>query len=112
MIGIVQARQLRREMTDAERALWHLVRARRFVGFKIRRQVPIGPYIADFLCFERRLLIECDGSQHADNPRDERRDAWFRERGFQTLRFWNHDVLNHREIVADTLYAALTRENE
>ncbi len=104
------ARALRREMTEAERTLWFLVRSRRFAGFKFRRQVPMGPYVADFLCFERKLIVECDGSQHAESPQDAARDAWFAARGFRTLRFWNHDVLRHREVVADTLFAALSSD--
>jgi very-short-patch-repair endonuclease len=103
-----RARSLRSAMTDAERAMWFLLRSRRFSGFKFRRQVPVGPYVADFLCFERRLVVECDGSQHAENARDARRDAWFAANGFRTLRFWNHDVLNDRDVVADTLFAALS----
>lgn len=105
-----RARALRRDMTEAERTLWFLLRSRRFSGFKFRRQVPIGPYVADFLCFERKIIVECDGSQHADSAHDSRRDAWFAARGFRTLRFWNHDVLRNRDVVADTLFAALSSD--
>jgi very-short-patch-repair endonuclease len=63
-------------MTDAERKLWFALRDRRFANFKFRRQVPIGPYVADFVCFERRVVIEVDGGQHAGSARDERRDSW------------------------------------
>ncbi len=106
----LRARMLRRDMTDAERALWYLLRSRRFSGFKFRRQVPVGPYVADFLCFDRRIVVECDGSQHAENLRDARRDAWLAANGFRTLRFWNHDVLRSRDAVADTLFAALSSD--
>ncbi|MGL4445577.1 MAG: endonuclease domain-containing protein, partial [Alsobacter sp.] len=106
--AVERARTLHREMTDAERAPWYTLRSRRFSGFKFRRQVPVGPYIAGFLCFDRRLVVECDGSQHAGNQRDARRDAWFAENGFRTLRFWNHEVLRDRRVVADTIFAALT----
>lgn len=105
-----RARALRRDMTEAERTLWFLLRSRRFSGFKFRRQVPIDPYVADFLCFERKIVVECDGSQHADSAHDARRDAWFAARGFRTLRFWNHDVLRNRDVVADTLFAALSSD--
>lgn len=67
---IEHARKLRTDMTDAERRLWSLLRNRRGGGRKFRRQHPIGPYIADFACVERRLIIEADGGQHADNPAD------------------------------------------
>ena len=104
---IAQARMLRREMTEPERALWYVLRARRFSGFKFRRQVPVGPYIADFICFDRRLVVECDGGQHAESARDARRDAWFAAQGYRTLRFWNHEVMRERQVVADTVWAAL-----
>jgi very-short-patch-repair endonuclease len=84
---------MRREPTDAEAKLWRVLRGGRVGGFKFRRQEQIGPYIVDFVCYERRLVIELDGSQHAENRRDERRDAWLRSRGFEVMRFWNNDVL-------------------
>lgn len=101
------ARKLRSDMTEAERLLWHLLRSRRFSGFKFRRQVPVGPYIADFLCYEARLIVECDGGQHADNCHDKARDAWLNAQGFRVLRFWNADIFTARAQIAETLYAAL-----
>jgi very-short-patch-repair endonuclease len=73
--------------------LWLALRDRRLSGHKFLRQISIGPYIADFICREYRLIVEVDGSQHADNAADRIRDAYFRERGYRTLRFWNSDVL-------------------
>ena len=71
------ARELRSRMTDAERKLWFALKDRRFAAFKFRRQVPVGRYIADFLCFESRLVVEVDGGQHAESVRDVERDDWF-----------------------------------
>jgi very-short-patch-repair endonuclease len=92
-----RARTMRREPTEAERRMWRVLRGRRFGEFKFRRQESIGPYIVDFVCYERRLVIELDGSQHAENAYDRRRDAWFGERGYTVLRFWNADVMSNPE---------------
>ena len=94
---------MRREPTEAERRLWNLLRDRRLGGRKFRRQVPIGPYIVDFLCLELKLIVEADGSQHADNPRDEVRDAYLVGRGWKVLRFWNHEVTLNSEGVLETI---------
>ena len=104
------AKRMRREPTDAERKLWLILRARRFNGFKFRRQVPLGAYIADFVCFDRRLIVEADGSQHAENARDHIRDAWFVAQGFRVRRFWNADILARPSEVADTLWHDLAVE--
>jgi very-short-patch-repair endonuclease len=88
---------LRSRMTDAERKLWFALRDRRFDAFKFRRQVPIGPYVADFLCFNSRLVIEVDGDQHADSERDVTRDRCLAQNDFRVLRFWNSDVLPNLE---------------
>jgi very-short-patch-repair endonuclease len=72
---------------------------------KFRRQVPIDRYIVDFVCFEHRLIVEADGSQRAENTRDEMRDAFLAGQGFQILRFWNHDILTNPRMVADTILA-------
>ena len=73
-----RARQMRREPTEAERRMWRLLRDRRLGGFKFRRQEQLGRYIVDFVCFERKLVIELDGSQHADSAYDAERDAWLK----------------------------------
>ena len=86
------AKQLRSNMTDVETKLWQQLRAKRFEDYKFRRQVPIGPYIVDFICFEKRLIIELDGSQHEGSTYDMKRDAWLRSQDFRVLRFWNNDV--------------------
>lgn len=93
------AKELRGQMTDAEQRLWYRLRAHRFHGLKFKRQAPIGPYVVDFVCFDRRLIIELDGGQHADNATDSRRDDWLRNEGYRVLRFWNHDVLRQTDSV-------------
>jgi very-short-patch-repair endonuclease len=102
-----RARALRARMTDAERKLWFALRDRRFAGFKFRRQVPIDRFIADFICFEARLVIEVDGGQHADSLQDQWRDRWFAANGFRVLRFWNNEVLSNLEGVLTVLWAEL-----
>src|SRR5690242_13265404 len=88
-----RARRLRRDATDAERRLWYRLRARQIDGAKFVRQEPIGPYVADFVCREQRLVVELDGGQHATDKRDAMRDDWLRQHGYRVLRFWNNDVL-------------------
>jgi very-short-patch-repair endonuclease len=99
------ARALRRDMTEAEHRLWRELRDRRLDRIKFRRQVPIGPYVADFLCMEAMLIVEIDGSQHAESERDNVRDAELRARGFRVLRFWNDDVLRDINAVCATIIA-------
>ena len=79
------------------------LRGGRLDGLKFRRQVPLGSYIADFACFDPKLIIECDGGQHADSAYDERRDAWFSEQGFRVLRFWNGHVADDIESVVEAI---------
>ncbi len=100
------ARHLRREMTDAERALWGLLRDRRFQHVKVRRQVPVGRYIADLLCYDARLILEVDGSQHGEDV-DAERTAWLEAQGFRVLRFWNNEVLGNRDGVLARIVEAL-----
>jgi very-short-patch-repair endonuclease len=84
-----------------------MLRDKRMPVFKFRRQVVIVPYIADFVCYERRLIVEADGSQHAENAYDVRRDAFLRCEGFDVLRFWNNDILGSASAVFDAIYASL-----
>ncbi len=102
-----QAKALRANMTDAERRLWYLLRAYRFNGVKIKRQAPIGPYIVDFVSFERRLIFEVDGGQHADSEADQRRTRWLEGEGFRVLRFWNNEVLKNTSGVLETILSAI-----
>jgi very-short-patch-repair endonuclease len=100
-----RARAMRRTLTDAERTLWHALRDRRMQSIKFRRQAPIGPYIADFLCIEHRLVVEADGSRHAQSLRDVARDEWLARNGYKILRFWNNDILTAQESVLATIAA-------
>jgi len=98
------AKFLRREMTDAERKLWHYLRAGRMSGHKFKRQMPIGPYIVDFASPLLGLAIELDGGQHLEKAKyDDVRTDQLREKGFTVLRFWNDDVLLRTEIVLDEI---------
>jgi very-short-patch-repair endonuclease len=91
------ARRLRKQMTDAEKLLWKILRRRQLGSFKFRRQRPIGPFVVDFVCIERRVVIEADGGQHDGSESDLRRSAWLAERGWQVLRFWNNEILQNPE---------------
>jgi very-short-patch-repair endonuclease len=102
----LRAKSMRTEMTDAERALWMQFRAHRLDGLRFRRQTPIGQYIVDFVCHERRLVIELDGGQHAESQRDVTRDRWLESKGYRVLRFWNSDVFKNCEGVLETIVSA------
>jgi very-short-patch-repair endonuclease len=101
------ARGMRRLQTDAERKLWFLLRDRHLGGAKFRRQQPFGPYILDFVCFERKLVVEIDGGQHDGSEADIFRDARLRAEGFNVLRYWNNDVLGNPEGVLTDLLERL-----
>lgn len=103
------ARTLRRDMTEAETALWRHLRRRQLQGHRFRRQCPIGRYVVDFVCIERRLVVEVDGGQHAGSTRDPPRDAWLRAQGFLILRFWNNEVLEQIEDVCDMILESLSK---
>lgn len=103
-------RSLRHHPTDAERHLWYRLRLRQLDGHKFRPQRPIGPYVCDFVCLSAAIVVELDGSQHVEHADyDADRDAFLKAKGFQVLRFWNHDVLLRTESVLETIYEALRR---
>jgi very-short-patch-repair endonuclease len=101
------ARALRQRATEVEDLLWYLLRDRRFANYKFRRQVPIGPYVADFVCYTARLIVELDGSQHAESKQDKLRDAELERRGFRVLRFWNNQLNAERDTVLGAIWFAL-----
>jgi len=101
------AKQMRTDQTAAEHRLWQMLRAHRFAGYKFRRQVPIDFYIADFICFAARLIIELDGGQHSESVPDARRDAFLRSQGFRVLRVWNNELFSNEEGVAEAIFSAL-----
>ena len=100
-------RKLRNNMTDAEQRLWTCLRARQMAGFKFRRQHPYMDYVLDFVCLEKKLVVEVDGGQHQDCERDVVRDKCLNEAGFRVLRFWNNQVLQETEAVVELIWAAL-----
>jgi very-short-patch-repair endonuclease len=100
------AKDLRKRSTDAERFLWSRLRAGRFEGMKFRRQHPIGQYIVDFVCLERKLIIELDGGQHALPDavwKDSERDAWLEKEGYAVVRFWDNEVLTNGNGVLEAI---------
>jgi very-short-patch-repair endonuclease len=103
-----QARALRRSPTDAERKLWFLLRSFKALGMHFRRQAPVGIYIADFVWHEGKLVIELDGSQHAEARAnyDAKRTEWLQSQGYRVLRFWNNDVLKAPRSVGEAILAA------
>jgi very-short-patch-repair endonuclease len=102
------ARTLRKNSTDAEQRLWSRLRGRQLDGCRFRRQAPLGPYVADFVCFAARLVIEIDGGQHSWRANeDAARTSWFEPNGFRVLRFWNNEVLGDLEGVLETIRRAL-----
>ena len=102
------ARRLRREQTEWEDALWARLRRRQLKGFKFRRQQPIGPFFTDFLCPEAKLVVEIDGSQHANElARDESRTEFLRDAGYNVLRFWNHEIRSEIDTVVQRIADAL-----
>lgn len=105
--AIARARSLRHNPTEAETRFWNLVRNRSVEGRKFVRQYPIGPFFVDFACRDSLLVVEIDGSQHADDPSDIRRTAFINAEGFAVLRFWNNEVLSNLDGVHATLRAAI-----
>ena len=107
--GLGLARQLRKSWTDAELRLWYLLRNRGLGKNKFRRQHPVGPYVVDFVCLEKKLVIEVDGSQHIDRfEQDKRRTAYLEARGFRVMRFWDNDVLKQTDGVMQVIFDSLT----
>jgi very-short-patch-repair endonuclease len=92
---------------DAEALMWAELRGRRLNGYKFVRQLPVGPYFADFACRERLLVVEIDGSQHAESTYDKKRNSFMNLNGWSVARFWNVDVLRERDSVLQTIVAIL-----
>jgi very-short-patch-repair endonuclease len=100
-------KHLRANMTEAECKLWHQVRDRRLSNAKFRKQVTLHPFVVDFLCIEKRLVVEVDGCQHTPES-DASRTAFLQSRGYRVIRFWNNDVLNNLTGVLEAIRIALT----
>jgi very-short-patch-repair endonuclease len=104
-----RAKELRNNPTEAERILWQHLRLRQLSGYKFRRQQLLGNYIVDFVCLEKRLVIEVDGGQHnSQQAYDEQRNTLLEEQGFRVLRFWNNEVSQNIKAVKETIWQALT----
>jgi very-short-patch-repair endonuclease len=104
---IALAKSLRKRTTDAEQLLWRQLRAKHFGGFKFRRQQPIGKYIVDFVCLEKKIIVELDGGQHAllkETQNDTKRDQWFEAQGYKVLRFWDNEVLTNTQGVLEVIW--------
>lgn len=98
------AKELCRNSTDAEQLLWKLLKAKRLDGSKFRRQEQIGRFIVDFVCYERKVMVEADGGHHAlEKEKDEERTAWLNSLGFTMLRFWNNEILSDIEAVLEVI---------
>ena len=98
---------MRNDPTDAEFEMWQIIRGKRLEGLRFRRQHPIESYIVDFICLDEKLIIEIDGSQHAESSYDLIRDARLEELGFTVLRFWNEEVLEAGDLVAEKILSVV-----
>jgi adenine-specific DNA-methyltransferase len=108
----IKARELRKNLTEAERTLWRYLRLRQSCGNKFRRQQPIGKYIVDFVCFEKKLIVEVDGGQHNEQVvYDSERSEWLEKQGFRILRFWNNQVLKEIDAVKERIMEVLSSDS-
>ncbi|MEE9327212.1 MAG: endonuclease domain-containing protein [Cocleimonas sp.] len=99
-----KSRALRRDQTDAEKELWKLLRGKKLSGHKFRRQHPFPPYIVDFVCLKSKLIIEVDGSQHAEAvDYDNKRTVYLESQGFTVIRFWNNEIMTNKEGVYEVI---------
>ena len=105
------ARNLRKQQTDAEQILWLKLKNRRLLDVKFRRQFPIGPYIADFVCLELSLIIELDGSQHSEQV-DNERSLFLNQHGFRVIRFWNNDLFNNSDGVMEQIRLTIEEQKK
>ena len=108
---LLASKKLRKEQTPWENKLWYYLRAKRFKNFKFRRQLVIAGYIADFCCFDKKLVIELDGGQHNEKENqlnDLERTKILEAQGFQVMRFWNNEIDDNLDGVLDTIYIKLT----
>jgi very-short-patch-repair endonuclease len=106
---IARGRTLRKNTTEAEQRLWYALRTLKPLGFHFRRQAPVGHFFPDFVCHRSKLIVELDGSQHADGAAieyDINRTAYLNSRGYRVLRFWNCDVLQNCDCVVEIILAA------
>ena len=113
--ALTKAKELRKNCTDVEKIMWELLRAKRFCDLKFKRQQPIGNYIVDFVCFEKKLIIELDGGQHNENQnkiKDDNRTKYLENLGYKVIRFWNNDVIENLEGCVEYIFNNLIDLNE
>lgn len=107
-MSVSKAQVLRNNPTKAEYLLWYYISRRQMKGFKFRRQQKIGFYIVDFVCYQKKLIIELDGGQHATQQHyDHERTEWLESQGFKVLRFWNNEVLSNTDRVLEVIWGLL-----
>ncbi len=109
---ITNARRLRKQMTESEKKLWQALRGRQLQNYRFRKQVPLGRYIADFVCHKAKVIIELDGGQHNQDEvaiYDQMRTHWFNEQGYEVCRFWNNEVMQQLEEVMGTILDLCTK---
>jgi len=109
-MSVERARELRRQLTDAEKKLWTYLRTLKPGGFHFRKQAPLGPFIVDFCCHKAKLIIEVDGGQHGlpeGQAADVERTKWLKSQGYRVVRYWNNDVLSNLEGIAVSITALL-----
>jgi very-short-patch-repair endonuclease len=102
-------RSLRRNMTDAEKLLWHRLRGCQIQNYKFRRQHPFNDYVLDFVCLEAKLIVEIDGGQHNESAKDLLRDQTLAKAGFRVMRFWNNQVLTELDAVVEEIWRELEK---
>ena len=108
--NLILAKQLRKNMTAEEKILWNKLRAKKFSGYKFKRQVPIGNYIVDFLCTDTKLIIELDGGQHNEENKilaDRERTEYLENHGYKVLRFWNNDIKQNLDNICEEILRRL-----
>ena len=104
-------RELRQNSTDAERRLWYFLRAKRLKGYKFRRQHLVYPFVVDFICLEKKLVVEVDGGQHAKRScYDEKRTLFLQSKGYTVLRFWNNEIFKETEAVLSEILHNLNKD--
>lgn len=105
---LTRIRSLRKTATDAEKQLWYYLRAKRLNGYKFRRQYCIHPYIVDFICLSKKLIVECDGGHHFEQKNyDDKRGAFLKAKGYRVMCFWNDMVLQETHLVLEMILEVL-----
>ena len=109
-----RARSFRKNMTDAENRMWYFLRDRRLNGYKFVREIPFDSYIADFVCRAKKVIVEIDGAQHAEEQAikyDKKRTEFLEKNGYKIIRFWNSEVFGDINVVLEAILAFLKNKN-